>query len=99
MSDEERTVTERLRADDRRWMVGVVKEAVAEELDDRRSIEPEVHTDHHEWVTHQIEKDKQRERRWEKVSQTVLGWLVIGALSTIGIAVYKVFILREWGPD
>jgi len=66
--------------------------AMEASLDKRRSVTEDDHHIHHEWITLQIARDKRRALRWEKVSQTVIGWAIIGALSGIGVAVYRVFI-------
>jgi len=45
--------------------------------------ESAMHQNHHFWITRQIEKERRSAERWEKAKHTVIGALVIGALSCL----------------
>lgn len=50
-------------------------------LEDSRTISDEKHRDHHRWIDLQIEKEQCRKAMWNRVKSTVIGALIVGAIS------------------
>lgn len=67
----------------------IVKEALAELLDERNRVDSVTHQKHHAYIEIQIEKEEKRKRRCEKIKTQVMGWGIIAILGGIGTAVYN----------
>ena len=80
---------DRLHMDDRTTTTREeLKRAMQEVLDESRSIEADKHRDHHIWITAKLESEKQSRERWDRIRGSVIGWLIIGVLGGIGMAVW-----------
>lgn len=54
-------------------------------LEASRTISDEKHRDHHHWIDYHIAKEKKREEMWYKIKVNVIGGLIIGAFTGIGV--------------
>ena len=67
------------------------------------NIDPILHNDRHEWIQLQIDRERHKQERWQKVSdgvkQQVIGWTIISTigtvLSSIGYFAYKLYTLMK----
>lgn len=56
-------------------------------------IEPETHAEQHRFLTEWLDDRRRRRQSWQRVKESVLGWLIItvigGALLAAGTGVYQ----------
>lgn len=75
-----------------------LKKALTEVLEDRRRIDQDTHSTHHEYVSRLIERDKRRSEMWSRVRGHVIGWGIItsvtGLVYLLGDATRE--LLRNW---
>lgn len=76
--------------------VEALAEAITNKRDEQRtslgSEDPGIHRDHHEWIAIQIEKERRRDERNDKLRNTVVGAVVVatlGGLAKLGSLVWE----------
>lgn len=69
--------------------IAAFRQAIAEELDSRQRIDPDIHDAHHAWTQLQMDRQKRREDRREKVIQHLLGLGAAVGLGWLGSIIFK----------
>lgn len=57
-------------------------------------VEPETHAEQHQFLKRWMEREEKRERFWNKVKQTVTGWIVISVIG--GLVVMIGMGVTQW---
>lgn len=63
--------------------------AIAQALQQARSVSDSEHYDHHVWISSQIEREKASKAFWEKMSEHAAKW---GMISVLSFAFYALWI-------
>ena len=74
--------------------ITAIRHAIGQELDARVRIDPDVHIAHHNWTQAQLDLQKKREERREKVIQQLLGLGAAVGLAWLGSVIASGF--RAW---
>lgn len=53
------------------------------------SLNLSVHANHHDLIDRWLKKEQRKAENWEKIKTQIGGWLIIGLLSWIGVAVWE----------
>jgi hypothetical protein len=77
--------------EDRRKQVLSEKDlaAIIEGVVSSRVVSDDVHSEHHDFISHWIEREKRKEEVYNKIKVQVGGWGIILVLSGIGYAVWE----------
>ena len=59
------------------------------EREDVIEIDPKTHLLHHDWIRHQLEKEKIVMQRNEAITRHVVGWGIVGLITALGTIVWN----------
>jgi hypothetical protein len=69
-----------------------VLSAVLEQQGSEQGIDSQLHAEHHRAVAQWIQKENQKRERWEKITQSAVGSLIVAAIS--GLAAALIWIAK-----
>jgi hypothetical protein len=80
-----------------RTLTGEDVRAIIAAFEAFRSVPHEEHREHHEFISHWIERQRRKEEIFEKVKAQLAGWGVITMLGAIGYTVWE-WLKRNMHP-
>lgn len=71
-----------------------IKQAVHDALNERDGLDRDTHRSHHNYIAQRIQKEQEREQRRvalnDKIKATVIGGIVLMAVTVVGTGLYNV---------